>query len=100
MAHSESDELLVSIRSPPLFAQFLSSRNDLADRARVVGREEQAAIGNGDDGARAASIDGNYIFPDHLSVRRHAAAPAVVIRPILVPPFSQNHSAPSAAGVM
>lgn len=27
-------------------------------------------------------------------------APAVVIRPILLPAFSQNHNAPSAAGVM
>ena len=27
-------------------------------------------------------------------------APDVVIRPILLPAFSQNHSAPSAAGVI
>ncbi len=27
-------------------------------------------------------------------------APDVVMRPILFPPFSQNHSAPSAAGVI
>src|SRR6266545_5447653 len=73
MADSESDELLISIRSLPLFAHFLPSRNDLADRAGVVGREEQPAIGNGDDGARAAAFDGNRIFPDYLSVWRHAA---------------------------
>ena len=58
---------LLAIRpiSPP--------RDDFADRAGVVGGEEQPAIGNRDDGACPAAVDRNRIFTDHLAVRRHAA---------------------------
>src|SRR5262249_37368618 len=48
-------------------------RDDFADRADVVGGEEQPTIGNRDDGARPAAVDRNRIFTDHFAVRRHAA---------------------------
>jgi hypothetical protein len=47
-------------------------RNDFADRARVVGGEEQPAIGNRDDGTCSAAVERNRIFTDQFAVRRHA----------------------------
>src|SRR5258708_34607535 len=47
--------------------------DDFADGAGTVGGKEQPAIGDGDDGARATTVDGNRILVDHFAVRRHAA---------------------------
>src|SRR6516164_6090864 len=48
-------------------------RDDFADRAGVVGGEEQPTIGNRDDGACPTGVEGNRIFTDQFAVRRHAA---------------------------
>src|SRR5262249_34152230 len=60
-------------RSPRRPTEISPPRDDFADRARVVGGEEQPAIGNRDDGACSAAVDRNRIFTDQLAVRRHAA---------------------------
>src|SRR5262249_36938577 len=76
---------LIRIRpmSPP--------RDDFADGAGIVGGKEQPAIGNGDNGARAATADGDDIFADHL--------PSGAMRPILLEKFSVNQRSPSGATV-
>src|SRR5215472_16866013 len=61
------------VRSLPRPMEISPPRNDFADRAGVVGGEEQPAIGNRDDGACPAAVARNRIFTDHLAVRRHAA---------------------------
>src|SRR4029453_12056106 len=51
---------------------LFASWNHLADRAGVVGGEEQPAVGNGDDGACAAACNRDRVFADDRAVRPHA----------------------------
>src|SRR5215831_10595448 len=60
------------VRSPRRPTEGSPPRDDFADRARVVGGEEQPTIGNRDDGACSAAVDRNRIFTDQLAVPRHA----------------------------
>src|SRR5262249_10708346 len=74
MARSEYGELPPSNRYSSSTPMAVSPpRDDFANCAGVMGGEEQPAIGNGDNGACAAAVEGNRIFTDHFAVRSHAA---------------------------
>src|SRR5262249_41291970 len=74
MARSEYGELPPSNRYSSSTPMAVSPpRDDFANCAGIMGGEEQPPIGNGDNGACAAALDGNRVFADHSAVRCHAA---------------------------